>query len=87
MGLLYLFDAHPLHGVTDTSGLVDVLFVPLVMTLAIGTGSFPALLSTRVMVFGGQVSFCLYMVHDWCTRRGYGSPSSSSSRCRATAES
>jgi peptidoglycan/LPS O-acetylase OafA/YrhL len=64
VGLLYLFDAHPLHGVTDTSGLVDVLFVPLVMTLAIGTGSFPALLSTRVMVFGGQVSFCLYMVHE-----------------------
>jgi peptidoglycan/LPS O-acetylase OafA/YrhL len=64
VGLLYLVDAHPLHGVTDTSGLVDVLFVPLVMTLAIGTGSFPALLSTRVMVFGGQVSFCLYMVHE-----------------------
>jgi peptidoglycan/LPS O-acetylase OafA/YrhL len=64
VGLLYLFDAHPLHGVTDTSGVVDVLFVPLVMTLAIGTGSLPALLSTRVMVFGGQVSFCLYMVHE-----------------------
>ena len=64
VGLLYLFDAHPLHGVTDTSGLVDVLFVPLVMTLAIGAGSLPALLSTRVMVFGGQVSFCLYMVHE-----------------------
>jgi peptidoglycan/LPS O-acetylase OafA/YrhL len=64
VGLLYLFDAHPLHGVTDTSGLVDVLFVPLVMTLAIGTGSLPALLSTRVMVFGGQISFCLYMVHE-----------------------
>jgi peptidoglycan/LPS O-acetylase OafA/YrhL len=64
VGLLYLFDAHPLHGVTDTSGLVDVLFVPLVMTLAIGTGSLPALLSTRLMVFGGQISFCVYMVHE-----------------------
>jgi peptidoglycan/LPS O-acetylase OafA/YrhL len=32
--------------------------------LAIGTGSLPALLSTRVMVYGGQVSFCLYMVHE-----------------------
>jgi peptidoglycan/LPS O-acetylase OafA/YrhL len=64
VGLLYLFDAHPLHGVQDTGGLVDVLFVPLVMTLAIGAGSLPALLSTRVMVFGGQVSFCVYMVHE-----------------------
>lgn len=64
VGLLYVFDAHPLHGVTDTSGLVDVLFVPLVLTLAIGTGSLPALLSTRPMVYGGQISFCLYMVHE-----------------------
>jgi len=64
VGLLYLFDAHPLHGVQDTSGLVDVLFVPLVMTLAIGAGSLPALLSTRFMVFGGQISFCVYMVHE-----------------------
>jgi peptidoglycan/LPS O-acetylase OafA/YrhL len=64
VGLLYLFDAHPLHGVQDTGGLVDVLFVPLVMTLAIGAGSLPALLSTRLMVFGGQISFCVYMVHE-----------------------
>jgi peptidoglycan/LPS O-acetylase OafA/YrhL len=64
VGLLYLFDAHPLHGVQDTAGLVDVLFVPLVMTLAIGAGSLPALLSTRLMVFGGQISFCVYMVHE-----------------------
>jgi len=64
VGFLYWSDAHPLHGVTDTGGLVDILFVPLVMTLAIGTGSLPALLSTRVMVYGGQVSFCLYMVHE-----------------------
>jgi peptidoglycan/LPS O-acetylase OafA/YrhL len=64
VALLYRFDAHPLHGVQDTGGLVDVLFVPLVMTLAIGAGSLPALLSTRLMVFGGQVSFCVYMVHE-----------------------
>jgi peptidoglycan/LPS O-acetylase OafA/YrhL len=64
VGLLYLLDAHPLHGVQDTGGLVDVLFVPLVMTLAIGTGSLPALLSTRLLVYGGQISFCLYMVHE-----------------------
>ncbi|MBV9352506.1 MAG: acyltransferase [Mycobacterium sp.] len=64
VGLMYLLDAHPVPGVQDSGGLVDVLFVPLVMTLAIGTGSVPWLLSTRVMVFGGQVSFCLYMVHE-----------------------
>jgi peptidoglycan/LPS O-acetylase OafA/YrhL len=64
VGLLYLLDAHPLPGVLDSSGVVDVLFVPLVMTLAIGAGSLPGLLSTRLMVFGGQISFCLYMVHE-----------------------
>jgi peptidoglycan/LPS O-acetylase OafA/YrhL len=64
VGLLYLFDAHPLHGVQDTGAVVDLLFIPFVMTLAIGTGSLPALLSTRLMVYGGQISFCLYMVHE-----------------------
>ncbi|MBS4729834.1 acyltransferase [Mycobacterium sp. SM1] len=63
-GILYLFDAHPLSGVTDSGGTVDVLFVPLVITLAIGAGSLPRLLSTRLMVYGGQISFCLYMVHE-----------------------
>ncbi len=64
VGLMYFFDAHPLSGVQDSGGLVDVLFVPLVMALSIGTGSLPWLLSTRTMVFGGQISFCLYMVHE-----------------------
>jgi peptidoglycan/LPS O-acetylase OafA/YrhL len=64
VGFLYWADAHPLHGVSDTGGLVDILFVPLVLTLAIGTGSMPALLATRPLVYGGQISFCLYMVHE-----------------------
>ncbi len=64
VGLMYVLDAHPVTGVQDSGGLVDVLFVPLVTTLAIGTGSLPWLLSTRAMVFCGQVSFCLYMVHE-----------------------
>jgi peptidoglycan/LPS O-acetylase OafA/YrhL len=64
VGFLYWSDAHPLHGVTDTGGLVDILFVPLVMTLAIGTGSLPALLSSRPIMYGGQISFCLYMIHE-----------------------
>ncbi len=64
IGVLYYFDSHPISGLYDSGGLVDVLFVPLVMALAIGIGSLPALLSTRVMVYGGQISFCLYMVHE-----------------------
>ncbi|MGV0626303.1 acyltransferase family protein [Mycolicibacter minnesotensis] len=64
VGVLYYFDAHPISGLYDSGGLVDVLFVPLVMALAIGVGSLPALLSTRVLVYGGQISFCLYMVHE-----------------------
>jgi peptidoglycan/LPS O-acetylase OafA/YrhL len=64
VSILYLFDAHPLTGVQDSGGVVDVLFVPLVMTLAIGVGSLPRLLSTRLIVFGGEISFCLYMVHE-----------------------
>ncbi|HEX7323431.1 MAG TPA: acyltransferase [Mycobacterium sp.] len=64
VGVVYFFDAHPLSGVTDSGGLVDVLFVPLVMALAVGVGSLPGLLSTRLLVYGGEISFCLYMVHE-----------------------
>ncbi len=61
---LYWLDEHPLGTVSDSSGFVDVLFVPLVVTLTIGVGSLPRLLSTRVMVYGGEISFSLYMVHE-----------------------
>jgi peptidoglycan/LPS O-acetylase OafA/YrhL len=64
VGILYWFDAHPISGVLDSGGVVDVLFVPLVIALAIGVGSLPWLLSTRLMVYGGEISFCLYMVHE-----------------------
>jgi peptidoglycan/LPS O-acetylase OafA/YrhL len=66
VGVLYWFDAHPITGVVenDSGGVVDMLFVPLVIALAIGVGSLPGLLSTRLMVYGGQISFCLYMVHE-----------------------
>jgi peptidoglycan/LPS O-acetylase OafA/YrhL len=66
VGVLYWFNAHPIGGVVenDSSGVVDVLFIPLVITLAVGLGSLPRLLSTRVMVYGGQISFGLYMVHE-----------------------
>lgn len=64
VGILYLVDAHPMSGVVDSGGVVDLLFVPLVITLAVGAGTLPALLSTRLMVYGGQISFALYMVHE-----------------------
>jgi peptidoglycan/LPS O-acetylase OafA/YrhL len=66
VGVLYWFNAHPISGIVenDSGGVVDALFVPLVITLAVGLGSLPRLLSTRVMVYGGQISFCLYMVHE-----------------------
>ncbi|MGB8405897.1 MAG: acyltransferase [Mycobacterium sp.] len=64
VGILYWFDAHPIPSIRDDFGLVDVLFLPLVVALSIGAGSLPAVLSTRVLVYGGKVSFSLYMVHE-----------------------
>ena len=64
VGGLYLLDAHPPGSIYDAGGLVDVLFVPLVLTLAIGVGTLPAVLSTAVMVYLGHISFSLYMLHE-----------------------
>lgn len=64
VGVLYLLREFPISGVYDSGGVVDLLFVPLVITLAIGIGSLPWLLSTRWLVYGGEISFCLYMVHE-----------------------
>ncbi|MBI3692111.1 MAG: acyltransferase, partial [Mycolicibacterium aromaticivorans] len=38
VGILYYYDANPVAGMIDPGGLVDVLFMPLVVTLAIGVG-------------------------------------------------
>ncbi|MBX7434498.1 acyltransferase [Mycobacterium sp. Y57] len=64
VGGLYLLDNIPKTTIYDAGGLVDVLFLPLVVTLAIGVGTLPALLSTRVMVYLGHISFSLYMIHE-----------------------
>lgn len=64
VGGLYLLDANRPGDMLDAGGLVDVLFVPLVITLAIGAGTLPALLSTGLMVYLGHISFGLYMVHE-----------------------
>lgn len=64
VGILYYYDANPVNGMIDPGGVVVVLFMPLVVTLAIGVGSLPAVLSTRLLVYGGKISFSLYMVHE-----------------------
>jgi peptidoglycan/LPS O-acetylase OafA/YrhL len=64
VGILYWFDGHPVPDVSDSSGLVDVLFVPLILLLAIGSGGLAWLLALRPVVYLGHVSFSLYMVHE-----------------------
>ena len=61
---LYYYAEHPISGMVDSGGVMAVLFLPLVVALSVGTGTFPALLSTRPMVYGGQISFGLYMIHE-----------------------
>jgi peptidoglycan/LPS O-acetylase OafA/YrhL len=62
-GIFWLY-FNPVAKISDSSGLVDVLFVPLVATLAVGAGSLPALMSIRPLVYLGHISFSLYMVHE-----------------------
>ena len=64
VAVLYYFDANPVSGMVDPGGLVALMFMPLVVTLAVGVGVLPTLLSTRLMVYGGQISFSLYMIHE-----------------------
>ena len=64
VGGLYYYDTHPITGLIDSGGVLAVLFMPLVVALSIGTGSLPALLSTRPFIYGGQISFSLYMIHE-----------------------
>lgn len=64
VGGLFYFDAHPVTGWVDSGALVGVLFMPLVVTLSLGAGTLPALLSTRPFIHGGQISFSLYMIHE-----------------------
>jgi peptidoglycan/LPS O-acetylase OafA/YrhL len=64
VAVLYYYDKNPVAGMVDPGGVVDLLFMPLVVALTVGVGSLPRLLSTRLMVYGGQISFSLYMVHE-----------------------
>jgi peptidoglycan/LPS O-acetylase OafA/YrhL len=58
----WLFAA-PLAPLRPAWGLVCVLFVPLIGLLSVASGPLPRLLSTRAMVFGGRISYSLYLVH------------------------
>lgn len=64
VAILYYFDANPVPGMVDPGALAALLFMPLVVTLAVGAGTLPALLATRPLVYGGQISFSLYMIHE-----------------------
>jgi peptidoglycan/LPS O-acetylase OafA/YrhL len=64
VGILYHYDAHPVPGMVDSGGVVSLLFMPLVVALSIGIGSLPAWLSRPTVVYGGQISFSLYMIHE-----------------------
>ena len=64
VGGLYYYAEHPVPGMVDSGALVSVLFLPLVVALAVGAGTLPALLSTPVFSYGGKISFSLYMIHE-----------------------
>jgi ribose/xylose/arabinose/galactoside ABC-type transport system permease subunit len=57
-------------GIGLVAGMINALLIAragipsLVVTLAIGVGVLPTLLSTRLLVYGGQISFSLYMIHE-----------------------
>jgi peptidoglycan/LPS O-acetylase OafA/YrhL len=63
-GGLYYLSAHPVTGMVDSGALTAVLFLPLIVALSIGAGSLPAVLSARLMHYGGRISFSLYMIHE-----------------------
>ncbi|UYM05935.1 acyltransferase family protein [Solicola gregarius] len=44
-------------------GFVIVLFIPLIACLAVGKGPVESLLSTRLLVLGGGISFAFYLIH------------------------
>ena len=64
VGAIFWLFFNPIGSIDESSGVVDILFVPLVAALAVGTGSLPAFLSARLLVYCGHISFSLYMVHE-----------------------
>jgi peptidoglycan/LPS O-acetylase OafA/YrhL len=60
----WLYAADALDGPGWWSMWIVALFVPLVFTLAIGTGPLHDVLATRALVLGGGLSYALYLVHS-----------------------
>lgn len=63
VALLFQLVDHPIDRIPDSAGLVNLLFLPLIVTLAIGTTGIARLLALRPFVFGGEISYSLYLVH------------------------
>jgi peptidoglycan/LPS O-acetylase OafA/YrhL len=64
--LFYQLVDHPVDRIRDSPGLINLLFLPLIVTLAIGTTGLARVLSWRPFVFSGEVSYSLYLVHGLC---------------------
>jgi peptidoglycan/LPS O-acetylase OafA/YrhL len=62
--VVWLYVVRELEGPGWWSMWVVVLFVPLVFSLAIGTGPLHDVLATRWLVLGGGLSYALYLVHS-----------------------
>jgi peptidoglycan/LPS O-acetylase OafA/YrhL len=63
VALLFLLVDHPIDRIPDSAGFVNLLFLPLIVTLAIGTTGIARLLARRPFVFCGEISYSLYLVH------------------------
>jgi peptidoglycan/LPS O-acetylase OafA/YrhL len=63
VALLFRLADHPINRIPDSAGLVNLLFLPLIVTLAIGTTGIARLLALRPFVFGGKISYSMYLVH------------------------
>jgi peptidoglycan/LPS O-acetylase OafA/YrhL len=63
VALVFVLVDHPVRGIPASVGFANVVFLPLIVTLAIGTTGLTRLLAWRPFVFGGEISYSLYLVH------------------------
>lgn len=60
-GMMIMAEGHPAYAASPA--YLRILFVPLVMAIAVGSTGLPRWLSWRPVVFGGHISYSLYLVH------------------------